>query len=100
MRYLILLVFLFGSCSMAESVRKVADQASEVLAEARQTYEEARAAADVDQSGDVSVEEWLGYLAGLVGLGGGGLLARNAKSNARKTILESQVEEMSKKLPS
>lgn len=101
MKCLLTLLFLLAaSCSVERAAAKAAevlDDAKAFYGDAKRTYEEARAAADTDQSGDVSIEEWLAYLAGIVGVGGGGLLARNAKSNARKDVMEAKIAKLEAK---
>ena len=97
-----------GSCSLLKDLESTANKsesflvksekflgkAQMVLRDASAKMEEHKGKADVNKDGRTDSNEWLNYLLGLVGLsglGGGGLLARNAKSNARKDILEAKV---------
>lgn len=98
MRYLLCLLLFLPACGAVREVQQVAARANAILedarsfyADAKQTYEQAKAAADTDQSGDTTVEEWIAYLLGAAGLGGGAILTRNARSNARKDVMEARI---------
>lgn len=85
------------SCGIVSAVEKVADKVNEIHA----AYVVHAKAADKNEDGKTTVQEWVLYLLGLIGLGGAGggaLLARNAKSNARKDIIEREVSDLKAKV--
>jgi hypothetical protein len=105
MRYLLLLVFLFPSCSLYETLRTNAAKVEEVLGKTQAVvetgiakYETAKAEADTDKDGTVSLTELLAYLAGTVGLGGITVAARNSKSNERKAKAEAKLDAIERRL--
>lgn len=105
MRYLAILVvagLLLPSCTAVKKAEAMLDEGKALIAEARAAYQEIRTEADTNQDGKVSGDEWLTYLLGLLGLGGvggAGVLVRNAKSNARKDIMEARLESLERKVP-
>jgi len=110
------LVGVLSSCSLVESVKDTALKTTEILEEgreilavaqntltdARAEFAEARAKADTDGDGKASMDEWIGYLLGLLGVGGAGGIAlarsavRNAKSDGRKTAMEDRINALEK----
>ena len=96
MRYLAAVVVLvLASCTMVKKAEDTLDKANAVLTEVKTDYIAARAEADTDGDGKVSGGEWLNFLLGILGVGtvgGSAIIARNAKSNARKDVIESRVK--------
>lgn len=95
--FLAVLPFL-GGCALYEKLNTVATRAAETVeaakvatVEAKAAWAEHKAKADTDKDGSLSTAEIVAYLASLVGGGGGLLLARNAKSNARKDVMEAEI---------
>lgn len=95
MKYLLAVAVLLSGCTMVKKAEDTLDQAKVILADVKATYSEARAQADTDGDGKVEGSEWLNFLLGVLGIGtvgGSAIVARNAKSNARKDVLESRVK--------
>jgi hypothetical protein len=82
--------------AMIDKGKSLVSQSSETLTAAKSTFAEAKTLADTNKDGKTDTSEWLTYLLGLLGVGGGGLLARNAKSNARKDVIERRLDSLEK----
>jgi hypothetical protein len=106
MKYLFMILLFLPGCAMLRDLESAADKieaglarSQEALSMAQAKWEHVKTAADVDESGDVSNQEWIYYLLGLVGLGGvGKLISRNTKSDERKARLEERVGTIEKSI--
>lgn len=124
MRYALIAIFLLlPSCTVIEGLKRtaattaalaektsdLADKATVLLAGAESALSqtttalaEHKAKADTDGDGKTTSDEWLTYLLGLLGLGGGGAglfvrsALRNAKSDGRKDAIEERLKSLEK----
>lgn len=109
MRYLVIILFLFSGCTAYNAITEAAKKANETITAAKETVAAAEAAvvaaktewashkeaADTNRDGSLSIDEIIAYLTLL--LGGGAVMVRNAKSDARKTITEQRLDALERK---
>lgn len=101
MKYLLVAVVLLSGCTMIKKAEDTLDQAKVILADVKATYTEAQKQADQDGDGKVTGTEWLDFVLGIFGVGavgGSAILARNARSNARKDVMERRIDALEKDL--
>lgn len=100
-----ILLLLLPACTMMRSIEEGIRKTNELVGTTQElvsktgdtftrTVDELnkyKVAADVNKDGETTPEEWIAYLVALVTTFGGVIVARNAKSNARKDVLEARV---------
>ena len=87
---------------LADSANEIATKANGVATIVKDRLGDVEAkmkAMDTNKDGSLSLTEILIGLGGLLGVSGGAIARRNAKSDARKTILEERYADLKRRLP-
>lgn len=86
----------------AEKIGKVAEKTNEIASTVSERVKDIDAkieAMDKDGDGQLSLTELLLGAGTVLGVGGGTLARRNAKSDARKAVAEARLESLERRLP-